>query len=62
MMRDHEELGELLDFMADIADDFTPPEGACATWRTLHAGCNKLDADLREHIDLENNILFRRFF
>ena len=61
MMRDHVELGELLAFMADLTDDFVAPEGACATWRALYAGCSTLDADLREHIHLENNILFRRF-
>ena len=61
MMQDHEELGELLAFLADLTDDFVPPEGACSTWRALYAGCSKLDADLREHVHLENNILFRRF-
>lgn len=61
MMQDHEDLGELLAFMADLTDDFVPPEGACSTWRALYAGCGTLDADLREHVHLENNILFRRF-
>lgn len=61
MMRDHVELGELLDSMADITDEFTPPQGACATWRALYAGCGQLDADVREHLHLENNVLFRRF-
>jgi regulator of cell morphogenesis and NO signaling len=61
MMQDHEELGELLAFMADLTDDFVAPVGACATWRTLYAGCRKLDMDLREHVHLENNILFQRF-
>lgn len=61
MMQDHEELGELLAFLADLTDDFVPPDGACSTWRALYAGCSKLDADLREHVHLENNILFRRF-
>ena len=61
MMEDHEELGALLAFMADLTEDFVVPEGACATWRALYAGCSKLDMDLREHVHLENNILFRRF-
>lgn len=60
-MLDHDELGELLDFMAELTDDFVAPEGACASWRALYAGCSKLDMDLREHVHLENNILFRRF-
>lgn len=61
MMEDHHELGALLAFMADLTDDFVAPENACATWRALYAGCSKLDMDLREHVHLENNILFRRF-
>ncbi|WP_339930242.1 iron-sulfur cluster repair di-iron protein [uncultured Brevundimonas sp.] len=61
MMQEHVELGEQLAFMADLTDDFTPPEGACNTWRALYAACSKLDTDLREHVHLENNILFQRF-
>ena len=59
MMQDHEDLGALLAFMAELTDDFVAPEGACATWRALYAGCSKLDMDLREHVHLENNILFQ---
>lgn len=61
MMRDHEDLGQLLGFLADLTDDFVAPEGACGTWRALYAGCAKLDVDLREHVHLENNVLFPRF-
>lgn len=61
MMREHVELGEQLAFMADLTDDFTPPQGACNTWRALYTACSKLDSGLREHIHLENNILFQRF-
>ena len=60
MMQDHDDLGALLAFMAELTDDFVAPEGACATWRALYAGCSKLDMDLREHVHLENNILFQR--
>ncbi len=38
-----------------------PPAGACTTWRALYAGTRKLAADLREHMHIENNILFPRF-
>ena len=61
MMQDHDDLGALLAFMAELTDDFVVPDGACATWRALYAGCSKLDMDLREHVHLENNILFQRF-
>jgi regulator of cell morphogenesis and NO signaling len=61
MMHDHHELGALLALMAVLTDDFIAPASACDTWRALYAGCSKLDMDLREHIHLENNILFQRF-
>lgn len=61
MMQDHDDLGALLASMAELTDDFVAPEGACATWRALYSGCRKLDADLREHVHLENNVLFQRF-
>lgn len=61
MMKEHVELGEQLALIGELTDDFTPPQGACTTWRALYAACSKLDSDLREHIHLENNILFRRF-
>lgn len=61
MMRDHEDLGQLLGFLAELTDDFIAPESACGTWRALYAGCARLDADLREHVHLENNVLFPRF-
>ncbi len=31
-----------------------------ATWRALYLGLEKLEAELMEHIHLENNILFPR--
>lgn len=61
MMSDHEDLSEQLETLAQLTTDFTPPEGACTTWRALYAACQKLDTDLRVHMHLENNILFPRF-
>lgn len=61
MMAEHEEVGEQLAELAAITTDFSPPQGACTTWRALYQLCQKLDEDLREHMHLENNILFPRF-
>ena len=36
-----------------------PPEDACNSWRALYAGTAKFAADLREHIRIENDVLFR---
>ncbi len=59
--RDHVELIDALDHMADLTGDFAPPADACGSWRALYVGCRKLDADLRVHVHLENNLLFPRF-
>jgi regulator of cell morphogenesis and NO signaling len=61
MMIEHEEVGRQLVDLATLTTDFVPPSGACTTWRALYQACQKLDADLREHMHLENNVLFASF-
>lgn len=61
MRMEHDEHGARLERLASLTDAFRPPQGACTTWRALYAGCLKLDGDLREHIHLENNVLFPMF-
>lgn len=61
MRAEHLEHGERLERLAQLTGAFSPPDGACTTWRALYAGCAKLDGDLREHIHLENNLLFPKF-
>lgn len=61
MEADHEDVVELLKGLARLTNDFAPPDGACNTWRALYALCREIDADLRDHMHLENNVLFRRF-
>ena len=61
METEHEDVLEQLRGLARLTADFTPPEGACTTWRALYASCREIDADLRDHMHLEINVLFRRF-
>jgi regulator of cell morphogenesis and NO signaling len=62
MLRDdHSDQGRMLEQITAITDDFTPPDGACGTWRALYAGAAEFKEDLIEHIHIENNILFPRF-
>ena len=58
MMADHEEDGERLRVMREIANDYMAPEGACPSFTALFAGLNDLERDLHQHIHLENNVLF----
>lgn len=60
MEAEHDHAGELLRRIRALTDDYTPPEGACGTWRALWAGLEELEADLHAHIHLENNVLFPR--
>jgi len=52
---------KMLEQIAGITDDFTPPANACGTWRALYAGAAEFRDDLIEHIHVENTILFPRF-
>lgn len=60
MMQEHDDHGANLRGLRELATGFVPPPEACATWRALYAGLEKLEAELMEHIHLENNVLFPR--
>lgn len=60
MMLEHEQAGFLLERLRELTDNYAVPDGACNTWRALWNGLEALDRELREHIHLENNILFPR--
>jgi regulator of cell morphogenesis and NO signaling len=61
MMEDeHASAGAALARIRELTNDFTPPEGACNTWRGLWAGLSELETQMHQHIHLENNILFPR--
>ena len=60
MMREHDAAGEILKNIRKFTDNFAPPESACVTYKTLYNALAALEADLHQHIHLENNILFPR--
>ena len=60
MEHELENAGAALLRIRELTDDYTPPEGACNTWRALWAGLAQLELDTHQHIHLENNILFPR--
>lgn len=60
MELEHDNAGEALARMRSITGDYALPEDACPTFAALFAGLRELEADLHEHIHLENNILFPR--
>lgn len=58
MEHEHEYAGALLENIADLTAEFTPPEDACTTYRVAFAKLRELDEDLHWHVHLENNVLF----
>ncbi len=60
MHEEHDLVGEILRSLRALSDDFTPPPEACGSWRALWGGLEALEADLHQHIHLENNVLFPR--
>ena len=58
MEAEHEEAGEILRKIAKLSNNYTPPEGACNTYRAFFSKLDEFEQDLHHHIHLENNILF----
>ena len=60
MTRDHDFAGNLMEEIRTLSQDYTPPDGACPTFRAFYEGLREFEQDLHQHIHLENNILFPR--
>ena len=55
---EHENAGGVLEFIKKLANNYTPPDDACTTYRLSYAKLQEFEEDLHKHIHLENNILF----
>ncbi len=55
---EHETVGEILTEMRAITTDYTLPADACISYQALFQALIAFEADLHQHIHLENNILF----
>ena len=60
MLQEHEDHGRNLRRIREMTHELKAPEYACASWRELYRALAALEADLMDHIHLENNILFPR--
>ncbi|MFN4142839.1 hemerythrin domain-containing protein [Aestuariivirga sp.] len=62
MMRsDHEDHAQCIAEIERLTRGYAVPAGACGSWQRLYAGVESLCAELREHIRIEDDILFPRF-
>ena len=60
MMTEHDTAGDLLKRLRGITDGYTTPPDGCISFQTLYQALAAFEADLHQHIHLENNILFPR--
>lgn len=61
MVEDHLLVGSLLAQIREAADEFTFPEWACNSYRTLFAELENMETDILTHVHLENHALMGRF-
>jgi len=60
MVMEHADHGRNLQRIRTLTGDLSIPNSACASWRELYRALGELEAELMDHIHLENNILFPR--
>jgi regulator of cell morphogenesis and NO signaling len=58
MELEHDDHGIHLAKIRALTGDLVIPANACATWTALYRGLERLEAELMQHIHLENNVLF----
>ena len=60
MMHEHDSAGNALRGLRQASNGYTAPADACISFQTLYQALAEFEADLHQHIHLENNILFPR--
>jgi len=60
MMKEHDAAGDLAKQIRALTGTYTAPADACTSYRALYEELKQLEADLHQHVHLENNILFPR--
>lgn len=60
MMMEHDSAGQCLGDLREATNGYALPSDACVSYRTLYQALAAFEADLHQHIHLENNILFPR--
>jgi len=60
MMKEHDAAGELVKQIRKASSEYTAPADACTSYKALYQDLRQFEADLHQHVHLENNILFPR--
>ena len=58
MEEEHDHAGAALAEIRELTNNYDPPADACTTYRLCYAALQAFEADLHQHVHLENNILF----
>ena len=61
MQEEHLGVAKLLEQVRAASDDFTLPEWACNSYRTLFAELKQVESDVFTHVHIENHVLRPRF-
>lgn len=60
MKEEHQDCKDMLQLLRSLTDDFVPPQDACPTYITLYRSLEQFESDSREHLYLEDDVLFPR--
>jgi regulator of cell morphogenesis and NO signaling len=60
MMNEHDTALRIFAKLRSLTHEFTAPEWACATHVSFHTGLRAFEMDLKQHIHLEEDVLFPR--
>ena len=60
MVMEHDAAGDLLHKMRELTNGYSVPGNGCMSYTMLYQALPEFEADLHQHIHLENNILFPR--
>ena len=60
MMQEHESADRIMAELRRLTQGFELPDWACVTYSALFSGLHAFQADLAQHVHLENDVLFPR--
>lgn len=60
MIKEHDSAGDLVGQIRRETSEYNLPADACPSFQALYRELREFEADLHEHVHLENNILFPR--
>jgi regulator of cell morphogenesis and NO signaling len=60
MEHEHDLAGNVLRVIRKASNEYVAPDDACVSYQTLYQALSTFEADLHQHIHLENNLLFPR--